>query len=72
MNRAEHLKWAKDRALEYAEQGDTAMAIASLTSDLGKHEETVGHSGVMLMTMLAMNGDFEKPGRLAEFIKGFQ
>jgi hypothetical protein len=37
--RAEHMKWAKDRALEYADQGDTGNAIASLMSDLGKHPE---------------------------------
>ena len=30
MTRAEHLQWAKDRALEYADQGDTGNAMASL------------------------------------------
>lgn len=72
MTRQEHLEWCKTRALEYAERGRVADAIASMTSDLGKHPETAGHSGIPLMTMLAMTGDFERPGRLAEFIRGFQ
>lgn len=70
--RAEHLAWAKDRALEYAAQGNTAEAIASLTSDLGKHEETSRHPGIPAMTILAMNGEFDQPGRLREFIERFQ
>jgi hypothetical protein len=38
MDRAQHLAWAKARALEYVERGELANAIASLVSDLGKHE----------------------------------
>ena len=30
MTRGEHLQWAKDRALEYADMGDVANAMASL------------------------------------------
>jgi len=72
MNRAEHLAWAKGRALEYADKGETANAMSSPTSDLNKHPETQGHQGIQLMMMLAMSGDFDRPGRLAEFIRGFQ
>ena len=71
MTREEHLQWARDRALEYADQGDVANAIASLQSDLGKHPETVGHDGIMLMSMLAMTGKFDRPGELRHFIEGF-
>lgn len=60
MTRAEHLRWAKDRA------------FTSLTSDLGKHPDTTGHPGIELMTMLAMSGDFDRPGRLREYIEGFR
>ena len=42
MDRAEHLQWAKDRALEYADMGDVANAMASLGSDLNKHPDTKG------------------------------
>jgi hypothetical protein len=39
MTRAEHLAWAKARALDYVEAGDLASAVASMISDLGKHDE---------------------------------
>lgn len=71
MTRAEHLAWAKGRALEYADQGETANAMASLISDLNKHEGTRGHTGVELMTMQAMAGHFERPGELRRCIEGF-
>ena len=73
MTRDEHLNWAKDRALEYADQGDTANAIASLASDLGKHPDTASSVPVVreLMFPLAMVGEFEKPGGLRKFIEGF-
>jgi hypothetical protein len=40
MTRAEHLVWAKKRALEDVDDGHVGLAIASMLSDLGKHEET--------------------------------
>jgi hypothetical protein len=40
MTRAEHLAWAKERALEYVDRGELVLAQASLISDLGKHPET--------------------------------
>ena len=40
MTRDEHLASARERALEYLEAGDLPSAIASVISDLGKHEET--------------------------------
>jgi hypothetical protein len=73
MTRAEHLQWAKDRALEYADQGDIANAMASLGSDLRKHPDTAASAAIVadLMMPLAMIGDFERPGELRKFIEGF-
>ena len=50
MNRAEHLDWCKERALEYVEAGDLANAMASMVSDLGKHEDTAAlvHNTVLM------------------------
>lgn len=70
--RAEHLAWAKERALEYADQGDVANAVASLGSDLNKHPETKNHSAMTLMMMLAINGHLDASGELRKFIEGFQ
>lgn len=55
MNRAEHLAWAKERALEYL-PADPNQAMTSFLSDLAKHEETQGHSVNELMMMHAMGG----------------
>ena len=71
MTRAEHLAWAKQRALDYADMGDVAQAMASLGSDLNKHPETKNHGGVMLMMMLAASGHLDAPGELRKFIEGF-
>lgn len=71
MTRAEHLAWCKQRALEYADQGDVGGAVASMTSDLGKHPDAAGHSGIMLLTMQAMAGHFDRPGELRRTIEGF-
>lgn len=39
MTRAEHLAWAKRRALEYVERGELMHAVSSMMSDLAKHPE---------------------------------
>jgi hypothetical protein len=72
MTRSEHLQWAKDRALKYADRGEMANAIASIESDLNKHPETANHGAVTLMTMMAVSGQFSRPGELRKFIEGFQ
>jgi hypothetical protein len=71
--RDEHMKWAKDRALEYVSPGDVWLAISSLIQDLGAHPETAGSVQVVteLMMPLALLGEFEKPGELRKFIEGF-
>ena len=51
ITRTEHLDWCKERALEYVEVGDFPQAMASMVSDLSKHEETVGHVGIELGMM---------------------
>lgn len=42
MTAAEHFTWAQGRALAYLDAGDPINAMASLVSDLGKHEGTAG------------------------------
>lgn len=38
--REEHLRWCKQRALRYLEDGDLNNAVVSMGSDLSKHAET--------------------------------
>jgi hypothetical protein len=51
MNAAEHFAWARQRAMEYVEIGDGPTAMASLVSDLGKHEGTAGILTPNLLTL---------------------
>lgn len=71
MTRAEHLEWAKNRALEYADRGKYAEAVASMASDLDKHPETAGHSGSQIGLMMLLSGQLSSPQAMREFINGF-
>lgn len=67
--RQEHMKWCKERALEYCDNGDGAQAIASMLSDLRKHPETAPSAGLGATLMLTVNrGDMASVRR---FIEGF-
>lgn len=72
MNRAEHLQWCKDRALEYVKTGDFNNAVASMLSDLSKHEETKASSGG-ICAQLGMLELMNSPSKesIAKFINGF-
>lgn len=70
-SRYEHLKWCKERALQYCDMGDVSQAYASMASDLGKHPETQGHSAIELGMMLMMGGHLSSPDKMREFINGF-
>lgn len=56
MTAAEHLAWAKQRALEYLDAGDVTNAVASWTSDLRKHEQLADHASIELLMMHALSG----------------
>jgi hypothetical protein len=68
--REEHLDWCKERAREYLAQGDVKSAIASMMSDLDKHEETrVKNPALNMLGLLAaVNEDLAEARR---FIEGF-
>jgi len=61
MTRTEHVEWCKERAREYLEQGDVTNAIASMLSDLGKHNETkmVAEAMGPIGMMEAMSGSVD-------------
>jgi hypothetical protein len=76
MTRAEHLAWAKERALEYAPAdgpGDAGLAMSSLIQDLSAHPETASSADLVtgLMMPLTLIGEFTRPGELRKFIEGF-
>lgn len=73
MDRAQHLAWAKKRALEELDRGSTTNALASMISDLRKHPETEGSSeiGGMLMAGLLLGGGLRTPEDVRKWIEGF-
>jgi hypothetical protein len=71
MNRTEHLKWCKDRALEYVEAGELTEAFTSMISDLQKHPETEKHAGMQLGMGLLFSGHLDSASEMKKFIEGF-
>lgn len=70
MTRAEHVAWAKARALEYVELGDAQQAVTSMLSDLKKHAET--EELAVNMTLIAVfDGSMTDPEKARRFIEGF-
>lgn len=67
VSRTDHLEWCKSRALEYVEIGDLQGALASMTSDLGKHEGTLGSVDVCMLGIAHMSSKAE----MRSFIEGF-
>jgi hypothetical protein len=59
MTRDEHMALCKKRALAYLDDGDAKSAVASMLSDLDKHDETrqVGQAMGNLGLLYLMNGD---------------
>lgn len=72
MTRDEHITWCKTRALELANMGDLNQALISMMSDLGKHEETRSHGGIMLTTMLMAGGHLKDIHSVKQHINGFR
>jgi hypothetical protein len=71
VSRDEHLAWCKKRALEYVDADDCVQALASMCSDLNKHDETRGHVGIELGLMLLAAGRLSSALEMRRFIEGF-
>ena len=71
MTREEHLAWARERALEYVDRGDLPSAVASLISDLGKHEETRSFPLDVLRESVEV-AQSQDPERVRRWIEAFE
>ena len=68
--RAEHVAWAKARALEYLERDEIRQAITSFVSDMNKHDECRMSAGWnTLCMMLMIQNDAEA---VRQFIEGVE
>lgn len=71
MNRAEHVQWCKNRAIACIDAGNTKEAFASMTSDMGKHDETNNHLALEMGMMMLMGGHLDGAAQMRNFINGF-
>lgn len=73
MNRAEHLQYCKDHAMELLDAGEYEQALTSMLSDLSKHKDTYLNGGSA--GSLAMAGGIEVRQRnyqgMKRWIEGF-
>jgi len=68
MTRAEHLAWAKKRALDYLDDDDKTSAIASIMSDLRKHDGWSTASLTLCFAICPAGGTAEQ---VRKWIEGF-
>ena len=76
MIRQEHMDWCKQRALEYRQLGPYFSlddAMASMASDVGKHEETRHHVSITipLMFQLRLAAKLDTPVEMRKFTERF-
>ena len=70
--RAEHLQWAKERALMYCERGLLQLALDSLISDRAKSPETYDMDWVKSATLMWLEGELATQEQMREFIEGIK
>ena len=71
MDRAEHLQWCKDRAMEYVDNGELNEAFASMISDMGKHVELDNPNLQTLGMGLMIGGHLDTVDKMRKWIQGF-
>ncbi len=72
MNREEHLRWCKDRAIEYIDAGDTQQAFTSMCSDVEKHPETAHHKTTNQLGLMQLTGGMlSTPAEMRKWILGY-
>ena len=70
MTRHEHIVRCKARALDYVERNELENAVASMISDLKKHEDTANHLGISIGRMLKFS-DTLTSDTVRKWIEGF-
>lgn len=69
-DRSKHLDWCKERATQLVNEGDHSGAVASMISDLRKHEAFTGPSYGTL-ALLGMMEIGNGPQAVQRWIDGF-
>jgi sulfite exporter TauE/SafE len=70
-SRKEHMAWCKQRAIAEVNAGNIAGGLASMVSDLNKHSDTQGHTGIKLGMTMLMAGLLNSKKEMIKFIEDF-
>lgn len=71
MTREEHMQWCKERAHRELKECGAGSAIASMASDIMKHDETKMAPEMMGALIMAVSLDSGNPTAVARWIDGF-
>lgn len=73
VDRAQHLAWCKQRALQYVDAGEFDNAFASMTSDLESHPATRGQYATVNMLGMAqlISGRLNNARAMRDWINGY-
>lgn len=71
MNRAEHLQWCKDRAIEYLEWEDYEGSISSMLSDLTKRVDTFNSTAIDESMRILLASPPLTEEKIRQWIEGF-
>lgn len=72
VTRDEHLKWCKDRAMEYVRRGELLEGVTSMMSDMDKNPETkLGPATSALGIQAALSATRGDRDFVERFILGF-
>jgi hypothetical protein len=71
MERADHLQWSKDRAIEYVDNNDNKQAFASFMSDMSKHPELSNHLALEMGMSLLISNNLSTSDQMRNWILGF-
>ena len=71
MNRAEHLQWSKDRAIQILNEGDVTGAYSSFLTDMNEHDELREHPALQMGMMLLVGGHLKTVPQMKKFIEDF-
>ena len=70
MTREQHLQWCKSRAFEYLDQGNIPLAMASFSTDMSKHRETMGNIEMVEGMQRFVEGQLTTPADMRKYIEG--
>jgi len=71
VERAEYIKWAKDRAINILDTGDINGAWASMASDISNRQDAQDTTAILLGTQLMAGGKLSTVDQMRDFINGF-